>query len=242
MRSPYVRKSILHQLRVGFDIIKGKINGLVRHIWTDLSAWTLILTNLITISFAFIDHWAFSTIIWVYWCQTLIIGFFAFLRVTRLTDISYHGVERIQPRFFFRSKLQIGALFLANFTMVQGCLTVVLGAFLGPVTDQNGLILLSSSLLFFSNHLFSYYYNKKKERIVRKNIGITILWPYLRLLPLFATSLFVGMIIAAFFLVQDQQLVPVAYVVLLVLKTGADVTAHTFEHMRPEARKKRWIR
>ncbi|HVQ01044.1 MAG TPA: DUF6498-containing protein [Candidatus Thermoplasmatota archaeon] len=222
--------------------MKRNILSLLQHIWTDLSAWALILTNLITISFAFMNHWAFSTIIWVYWCQTLIIGLFAFLRVVRLTDISHHGVERIQPKMYNRLKLRNSALFIAHFTVVQGCLTFILGAFLGPVTNQNGTILLSSSLLFFCNHLFSYYYNRKKDSPVRKNIGIMVVRPYLRLLPLFVAFLFIGMFVAAFFLVRDQQLAPAAYVVLFVLKTGADVIAHMLEHRIPTIKKRRWLR
>ena len=227
---------------VGFDDIKRSVRPLVGRVWTDLSAWTLILTNLITISFAYINHWEFSTIIWVYWCQTLIIGFFAFLRTISLADLSYHGVERIRERFSFRLKARAGLLFLAHFTVVQGCLTLVLGAFIGPVTRQNSIILLSSALLFFCNHLFSYVYNKKNERVVRKNIGFMVLRPYLRLLPLFVSFLFIGMIIAAFFLVRDQQLVPAAYLVLFVLKTGADVIAHMFEHKLTKIKKRRWFR
>ncbi len=222
-----------------FGVIKKRVLSVLQHVWTDLSAWALILTNFITISFAYANHWAFSTIIWVYWCQTLIIGVFAFLRVLRLTDVSHHGVERIQPRMYTRLKLRNSLLFVAHFTVVQGCLTLILGAFLGPVTNQNGAILLSSSLLFFCNHLFSYYYNRKKDSAVRKNIGIMVVRPYLRLLPLFVSFLFIGMFVAAFFLVNDQQLAPAAYVVLFVLKTGADVIAHTLEHRLP-LRRGRW--
>jgi hypothetical protein len=239
MRSPYIRKSTLLHIQGRFEDTKRNIHFLLKRVWTDLSAWTLILTNLITIAFAYLNHWAFSTIIWVYWCQTLIIGFFAFLKVMSLTDLSHPGVERIQKRFSLRSKLRAGLLFLAHFTLVQGCLTLVLGAFLGPVTQQNSMILLLSSVLFFCNHLFSYVYNKKNERVVRKNIGFMVLRPYLRLLPLFVSFLFIGMIVAAFFLIRDEQLAPAAYIVLFILKTGTDVIAHTLEHRLPKLKRRR---
>jgi hypothetical protein len=242
MRSPYIRKSTFHRILVRCEDAKRSIPVLFKRVWIDLSAWTLILTNLITIAFAYLNQWAFSTIIWVYWCQTLIIGFFAFLRVISLADLSHPGVERIQKRFSLRWKLRAGLLFLAHFTVIQGCLTLVLGAFLGPVTNQNSMILLLSSLLFFCNHLFSYIYNKKNERIVYKNIGFMVLRPYLRLLPLFVSFLFIGMIVAAFFLMRDEQLVPTAYIVLFVLKTGMDVIAHTLEHRLPRLKKGRRFR
>jgi hypothetical protein len=215
------------------DCMKCKVQRLLRHIWTDLSAWTLVLTNIITILAAYLEHWPFSTIIWVYWCQILIIGFFAFVRTIALTDFSLTGVERIRLRFTLKGKLRAGVIFLAHFTVVQLCVTFVLWLVVGPITSVNGTILLFTALMFFSNHLFSYIYNKKRERVVYKNLGFAVLRPYLRMLPLFVAFLFAGIIIASLFLSRGAKLEPVGYLVLFVLKTGADVIAHNLEHSPP---------
>jgi uncharacterized membrane protein len=233
MRSRYVRKPALRRVVTLLDCMKCRVQRLLRHSWTDLSAWALVLTNMVTISAAFLKHWSFSTIIWVYWCQILIIGVFAFLRTIALTDLSLTGVERIRLRFTLKGKLRTGAFFLAHFTVVQLCLTFVLWLVIGPVTNVNGTILLFTSLLFFTNHLFSAIYNKKRERVVHKNLGFAVLRPYLRMLPLFVAFLFAGIIIASLYLSRNAQLEPVGYLVLFVLKTGADVIAHSLEHSPP---------
>jgi hypothetical protein len=233
MRSRYVRKPVLRRVVTLLDCTKCWVQRLLRHIWTDLSAWILVFTNMVTISAAFLQQWSFSTIIWVYWCQILIIGFFAFLRTIALTDLSLNGVERIRLQFTLKGKLRVGAFFLAHFTVVQLCLTFVLWLVIGPVTTVNGTILLFTFLMFFFNHLFSYIYNKKRERVVYKNLGFAVLRPYLRMLPLFVAFLFAGIIIVSLYLSHEAQLEPIGYLVLFVLKTSADVIAHSLEHTPP---------
>jgi hypothetical protein len=216
-----------------------KFPPLLQYIFNDLSTWVLIATNIITITAAYLQHWSFSTIIWVYWIQTLIIGLFAFLRAVSIADLTPVKTQWLRLRLRGAGGLRSGLLFLSHFTIVQGCLTFILWMLIGPVTAVNSTILLSSAVLYFGNHLFSYVYHVKRDPALRKNIGLSLLRPYLRLLPLLVSFLFAGIIIAAFYLMEDQQLVPVAYLVLFVLKTGADVIAHTFEHGVPHRRKKR---
>jgi len=239
MGSPFIQKKKFVQI---WDDIASRATRLlswVRHVWADLSTWALVITNIVTISVAYLQNWPFATIIWVYWCQTLMIGFFAFIRVVSLADLSPGGVDQLSLRLHKEGRLRAGFFFLAHFTVVQACLTFTLWALIGPVTSVNLGILLPSALLFFGNHLFSYMYHKKSDRIVYKNVGLSAFRPYLRLLPVLVSILFSGMVIAAFFLVREQQLVPVAFLVLFICKTSADVSAHRFEHGMPTLFK--WI-
>jgi uncharacterized membrane protein len=233
MPSRPVRKPALRRVVTLLD----RVPGLVRLIWTDLSAWTLLLTNVVTIAAAILEHWSFSTIIWVYWCQTLIIGVFSFLRAVALADHTAAGVKRARRRFTLEGRLRTGVFFFSHFAAVQLALTVVLWLAVGPETHVNGTVLLSSALMFFANHLFSYLYNRKKEQAAHKDLGTAVRRLYVRMLPLFVVFLFAGVVIASLYLSSEAQLGPVGYLVLLVMKTGADVTAHSLEHVPPRQRK-----
>jgi hypothetical protein len=233
MGSPFRKRQTLFQFKEGIGQWFNRLLFWVRHIWADLSTWALILTNVITIMAAYIQQWPFSTILWVYWIQTLMIGFFAFLRAVSLADLSPGGVDRLSRRLHHEGRLRAGVFFLAHFTLVQVCLTLILWVLIGPITSVNIGILIPSALLFFGNHLFSYVYHKKSDRIVYKNIGLTVFRPYLRLLPVLVSILFAGMIVAAFFIIREEHLFPVAFLVLFVCKTSADVYAHRFEHGLP---------
>lgn len=48
----------------------------------------LLVSNLIVIILAVIQKWDTSTVLWVYWMQSIIIGFFQFLRILSLKKFS----------------------------------------------------------------------------------------------------------------------------------------------------------
>ena len=47
-----------------------------KNLFYDFSFWTLLFSNLITIFFATRDGWSLSTIMLIYWFQSVIIGLF----------------------------------------------------------------------------------------------------------------------------------------------------------------------
>jgi hypothetical protein len=62
-----------------------------RNLFADSSLWFLLLSNIITIFFAINENWSLSTIIWIYWFQSITIGFFNFIRILRLKKFSTEG-------------------------------------------------------------------------------------------------------------------------------------------------------
>ena len=54
----------------------------------DRSAIFLILANIFTILFALWQQWNLAELIWIYWTQNLIIGFFNFRRILSLEQFS----------------------------------------------------------------------------------------------------------------------------------------------------------
>ena len=59
-------------------------------IW-DLSLLFLLFSNILTIFFAITENWNLSTIMWIYWFQSIIIGFFNFIRILQLKEFSTEG-------------------------------------------------------------------------------------------------------------------------------------------------------
>jgi len=59
----------------------------------DLSLWSLLFSNAITIFFATKEGWDISTILWIYWFQSITIGLFNFVRILQLKKFSTEGFE-----------------------------------------------------------------------------------------------------------------------------------------------------
>ena len=55
---------------------------------SDHSTLFLIISNIVMIIFALVENWDLLTIMFIYWCQSLIIGFFTFLKMLTLKDFS----------------------------------------------------------------------------------------------------------------------------------------------------------
>jgi hypothetical protein len=60
-------------------------------VFGDLSLWSLLLSNAITIYLAVQQGWNLSVVIWIYWFQNIIIGGFNFIRILQQEDFSTDG-------------------------------------------------------------------------------------------------------------------------------------------------------
>jgi len=54
---------------------------------------SLLFSNLLTIYLAVSQDWSLITIMWVYWFQSVTIGFFNFIRILTLKDFSTDGFK-----------------------------------------------------------------------------------------------------------------------------------------------------
>ena len=199
----------------------------------------LIFANLITIVFAVYYQWNVITLLWIYWCQSVIIGFFNFLRILALKDFSTAGfkingrqpaptqVTKIFTAFFFAFHYGlfhlVYAMFLLGFSFF-GFLSKVSAS--GATFSMNGTgqeigFILGGALLFFFAHLvsFLFYLNKPNPQ---HNIGTIMFYPYARIIPMHLTIIF-----GAPFLGAGSA---VLLVFFLLLKTIADAAMQFVEH------------
>lgn len=195
-----------------------------RNLLTDQSLWLLLFSNLVTIFFATKEGWNLSTIMWIYWFQSITIGFFNFVRILQLKEFSTEGFkindQPAQPTQ--TTKIYTAFFFLFHYGFFHfGYLVFLLTDTFAKSYGQNlGSIELKSILLtapiFFINHLFSYIYNRPRDT-KKQNIGTLIFYPYARIIPMHLTIL-----LGSFFVN--------ALPFFLVLKTFSDAMMHIVEH------------
>lgn len=167
---------------------KSKINFL------DPSLIFLVLANLVTLVLAVLENWSIETILWIYWYQSLIIGFFYILKIAtakiqgpilkpdkrQIKNMTRD--ERYIERFLntinkteispTRHKIETIAKFVLFFGAIYAAFYYILTNDIlvtesrVQIYDVNSLLLLSAIAAFFLNHLFSFIYNfiLKKER------------------------------------------------------------------------------
>ena len=197
---------------------------LQRNPFGDLSLWFLLFSNIATIFFAITENWNLSTIMWVYWFQNIIIGFFNFIRILQLKEFSTKEFKvNGQPVQSTRgTKVFIAFFFLFHFgffhfVYLMFLLTNTFTKMYGSIPNSVELkYILITALLFFINHLFSYFYNKPRDT-KKQNIGSLMFYPYARIIPMHLTIIF-------------GSLFGGALPLFLVLKTFADATMHIVEH------------
>lgn len=195
-----------------------------RNPFSDPSLWFLLFSNIATIFFAIIESWNLSTIMWIYWFQSITIGFFNFIRILQLKEFSTEGFRingrPAQPTQ--RTKISTAFFFLFHYGLFH--LVYLIFLLIGPFTmayeNVSGSVeskyILLSPLIFFINHLFSYLYNRPKDT-KKQNIGSLMFYPYARIIPMHLTIIFgssFGGVLPLF----------------LVLKTFADGIMHVVEH------------
>jgi len=204
---------------------KTSLLNFLGHSLTDMSTLLLILSNVAVIFLALIENWDLSTIMFIYWCQSVIIGFFTFFKILNLKNFTKNG----NVEFNFRKTSKLGiALFFAfhygffHFTYLLFLMFLPRFNILQPLNFQDTYILLAAGI-FFVNHLFSFLYNRKKDAEKKQYIGKVMMFPYIRIIPMHITIIFGSM----FMLMGLPQ---IALVLFLILKMLADVIMHKMEH------------
>jgi hypothetical protein len=198
----------------------------------DQSLWFLIFANLITIVFAVAQGWSVVAVMWIYLFQSLIIGFFSFIRILLMKEyysspykISGAQIIILEPSTMQKSKTSTAFFFVFHYGFFHFCYAFFLftmtvnNPYDNSASDINFLYIGISVLIFFINHLFSFVYNSKREE-EEQNINKLMALPYLRIIPMHLTIIF-GFAIST-----------LALPFFLLLKTGADVIMHVSEHKK----------
>jgi len=196
--------------------------------WEDLrdrSVIALILSNLMVIAWALYERWDILIIMWIYWSQSVIIGFFWFLRM--LSHRNLYSKSLINPdgsatRLNISDRIGQGALFLLHYGTYHFGYAVFLTADLlkrrTEIFPVRMFIFLAG--IFFANQLWSFVGGVRADRFTEANVRKFVLFPYIRVAPMHFTLIIGG------FLTPRRAGGMWVLLFFLILKTLADVNAH----------------
>jgi hypothetical protein len=192
-------------------------------LYSDKSLTFLLLTNLATIVGTVLQGWNITDLLWIYWGQSVVIGYYNVHRIVDLDRFSTDGfIRSIRP---VEPTCETQRCTAVCFALHYGLFHLVYGIFLlttfrihpgFPVTGVSLCI-----LAFWFTHRFSYRFNRERDRAV-PNIGSLMFFPYVRIIPMNLVILLGGPIAG-----NDMF----ALVLLLLLKTAVDVAVHVIEHV-----------
>lgn len=208
----------------------------------DKSTKLLVVSNVVTIIFAVIENWDLNSVLWIYWFQSVIIGYFNYVRMLKIENPNEQNLttNELVAKSIKKGK-QTNA---SSFLIIYGWFQAVYLIFLikisyiqikDQITNFNYLILISlisimvSIITFYLNHRTSFNLNYKEDLKGNINTGTLMLMPYIRILPMHIITAFAVMQVSG-----DSRLIGGFFTLVLVfflsMKTMADVIMHKVEH------------
>jgi len=212
-------------MELDLDEVRRKIDNLN----LDASEKLLIFGNLVTIAMALIFNYPLATIIWLYWLESVIIGFFAFFKVLFVTGRGKLPFSKRIPLALFFS-LHYGAFHLGYLAFLSIMPWFAVGL------ERMDYLLMSGAVLFLV-HAVSFFMHvlKGHEGTAEDNMQLQFIEPYARIIPMHLTIIASGFVIGIFAVFKSIVLL----FVFMGIKTVADVSFHRWKHQIAGYKRKR---
>lgn len=204
----------------------------------------ILLTNAVTFAIALWQDWSVLQLMWPFWAQSVIIGWFARQRMLKLQAFCTQGLrinnrsveptpqtQRWVANFFalHYGFFHLGYfVFLLAFTVMAdatGAIEVLITdsntrsqVHIGSVHPFDFLIFIALSVGFWQSHRASHQEHVEADLGNTPSLGALMFMPYLRIIPMH------------FCIILAIPLGGGALWLFMLLKTGADALMHVVEH------------
>lgn len=211
----------------------------------DRSLHAILAANIATIAAALLFGWGLGQLLWPYWIQSVIIGFYARRRMLMLQDFCTEGFKvnnrPVAPTpetrkqtanffalhygvfhlfyLFFLSAFAAGSDASGNLAVTNTSTGEVSMLHIGQTDGLDLLIYLALGIGFWLSHRASHREHVQADLARKPNIGSLMFLPYLRIIPMHLTIIF-GAVLGG----------GLALVFFAALKTAADIAMHRVEH------------
>ncbi len=195
----------------------------------DDAAWWILGSNAFAILVALRDDGGLLALLWIFWCQSVVIGWFARQRMLALRRFSTEGLlvndqpvlptpetQRKTANFF---AMHYGVFHLAYLLFLGEMATGNGDADLGRLDVLDWFFIATAATGFWHSHRESHRENVEADLARLPNIGSLMFLPYVRILPMHLA------IILGATLGQGG-----GALLFGALKTGADLLMHKVEH------------
>jgi Family of unknown function (DUF6498) len=187
------------------------------------AALGIVAANGLTLAMAVAFEWPLGSLLWPYWLQSLVIGFFARQRILALQRFSTEGF-RINDRAVLptpetrRSTANFFALHYGFFHVVY--IVFLLALALPRAADLPWFTV--ALVGFVLSHQRSFRENVAQDLAGTPNIGTLMFLPYARIVPMHLVIVAGALWVA--------RAAPLAVAAFVVVKTIADLAMHAVEH------------
>ncbi|MDF1740733.1 MAG: DUF6498-containing protein [Verrucomicrobiales bacterium] len=198
---------------------------------SDYSGKSILLSNGFAILLAVIQGWPLFPLLVVYWSQSVIIGGFNVARILKLQRFATDGytMNGRPVAETKEAKTKTAWFFAIHFGIFHFVYLIFLAGgafdFIKTLEGEKSLTfellwILFAVVGFLISHAFSYRRNVEADLEGRPNIGLMMMLPYLRIIPMHLTIIVGGALSSGGWLM----------IIFMVLKTAADYGMHIAEH------------
>jgi hypothetical protein len=183
----------------------------------------IVTANAVTLGLALLLDWPVGTLLWPYWLQSVVIGYYARKRILALTRFSTEGFmindREVDPTP--ETKRSTATFFVIHYGFFHFGYAVFLTVLVPPKLMDLPFIGVAL-VAFILSHQRSFRENVARDLAGCPNIGTLMFLPYARVVPMHLV-----IIAGAGFVGGTSRLVLVGFA---LLKTGADLLMHHVEH------------
>ncbi|HVF95972.1 MAG TPA: DUF6498-containing protein [Flavisolibacter sp.] len=187
---------------------------MARKIFTDPALYVLVLFNVYCIYEYKQNPGSYVTLVWIFWCQSVLIGIFNFAELLTTKNVDAQGFTiNKQPVDPQKGRGCYASFFLFHY----GAFHVAYLVFIIVRTGLKGIdpmLFKFSLLLLFVAQTVTFFQHKQRYKNTPPNLGFLFFAPYLRVIPMHL------MILGPAFLKIEPA------VTFLVLKTAMDVVGY----------------
>ena len=162
----------------------------------DRSSTAVVATNVAVIGIALWQHWPLVVLLWPYWLQSVIIGWYSGRRILALRQFSLEGTsgfDQGSDEATKRHTVRFFAMHYGLFHLVYFLFLFMATSGKVPGAPAHGLTALDLAFMvvigvsFVFTHRASYRRIMESDQAGRPNIGGVMFLPYLRIVPMHLT-------------------------------------------------------